>query len=78
MELLTLKIYFIFMKIKIKIIINKKIIFKELNFSSPSRIAILCTKAVLRFSGVAVDIFKLLPGLGTVAGGIINFIFDIS
>ena len=51
---------------------NMKIIFKELNFSSPSRIGILCAKAALRFSGVAVDLLKILPGLGTIIGGALS------
>ena len=55
-----------------------KIIFKELNFSSPSRIAILCTKAVFRISGIAVDISKLFPGLGTVAGGIASSVINVA
>ena len=49
-----------------------RVIFEELNFSSPSRIAILCAKAVLRFSGVTVDLLKLFPGLGTIIGGAIS------
>ena len=57
---------------------NMKIIFKELNFSSPSRMAILCTKAVLRISGVAVDIFKLFPGLGTFAGGAASSVINVA
>ena len=51
---------------------NMKIIFKELNFSSPTRIAILYAKAALRFSGVAVDLLKLLPFLGTIIGGALS------
>jgi hypothetical protein len=49
-----------------------KIIFKELNFSSLSRIGILCAKAMLRFSGVAVDLLKIIPVLGDIIGGAIS------
>ena len=51
---------------------NIKKIFTELNFSSSSRILILVGKAVLRITGVAIDILKLLPLLGTIIGGAIS------
>ena len=51
---------------------NIKTIFKNLNFSSGNRIALLMGKATLRIAGVLVDIFKLLPGIGTIIGGALS------
>ena len=49
-----------------------KKIFKDLNFSSASRVGMLLIKTTLRITGVAIDILKLLPGIGTIIGGAIT------
>lgn len=51
---------------------NIKRIFRELNLSSSLRVAMLVGKAVLRITGVAIDILKLLPFIGTIIGGAIS------
>ena len=51
---------------------NIKKIFSELNFTSPSRIAMLVGKVILRITGVIFDVLKLLPLLGTIIGGAIS------
>ena len=48
---------------------NIKRIFIHLNISSPKRVLILVGKVILRITGVAVDVAKLLPGIGTIIGG---------
>ena len=51
---------------------NLKRIFSDLNFSSPSRVLMLVGKASLRIAGVAFDLLKLLPFIGTLFGGAIS------
>ena len=46
--------------------------FYDLNLSSTIRRLMLVGKVILRISGVAVDILKLLPAIGTIIGGAIS------